>query len=363
MAANNNRISSSNFNYNNATYTLRLSTSGSDKKTKGGAVYIGGTDNRIEDSTFFHNTAVATNESSRIVQTTPGLLGAYLETTGVNDDGLGGAIYVGNNNNRISSSNFDYNTARNGSAIYNDATGTLFNGDTFIKNQAWSYILEVNATPEKANYGDNVSINVYNYVAGDNILNAIYNAGDVSDVTFNNVKYIIDDDESKIKSTPATNTNPVLGAQKDVLYQDARERYQPIVVEIYNENGTKVIENKTILSDYEGNYTFDLAGLRPGKYNILAYHPEDRNYKYIITQNIFEVLPYVDLNITKSVDKDIVLVDNEITFTVVVSNAANATNATNVTVKDILPAGMELISATLQMVHIILLQTFGLLVI
>ena len=347
MAANNNVVDNSNFNYNNATYTLRLDTSKNKDKTKGGAIYIGGKNNIIQNSAFFNNTANATNESSRIVQDTPGLLGAYLETTGVNDDGLGGAIYVGNNNNIISTSEFDYNVARNGSAIYNDATGTHFNGDTFIKNQAWSYILKVNATPEKSYYGDKVSINVYNYVAGDNILNAIYNAGNVNDVTFNDVKYIIDDDESKIRSTPSTDTNPVLGAKKDVLYQDALERYQPIVVEIYNEDGSKLINNRTILSDYEGNYTFDVTGLPAGKYNILAYHPEDRNYKYIITQNVFEIVPCVVLNVTKVVEPEDTIIGDVVTFTIVVTNNGPS-NATNVTIKDTFPTdGLTIISGDL----------------
>jgi len=48
-------------------------------------------------------------------------------------------------------------------------------------------------------------------------------------------------------------------------------------------------------------------GLAPGNYSIKAYHPEDRNYKYIVTANIFEVLPIADLSIIKGVEKTPVL--------------------------------------------------------
>ena len=339
MAGVNDEINNCNFNYNNATYNLRLNTSESDKKTKGGAIYIAGENNVIRNSNFYNNTACATNESSTIVQTTPGLLGAYLVTTGVDDDGLGGAIYIEANNNEITSNEFDYNVARNGSAIYNNASGTYFKDDLLVKNQAWSYVLDVNATPNRTYYGLKIEINLYNYVAGDNILNGIYNAKDVEDVTFNSVRYIIDDDVNKVRKTSASDIHPVLNAKEGVLYQDSLERYQPMVVEIYNESGS-LVRNLTALTDLYGNHTFELNGLAPGNYSIKAYHPEDRNYKFIWTQNIFEILPYVDLNITKTVSDDIVILGDNITFTVIVSNAKNGTNATNVTVKDILPKGL-----------------------
>ena len=344
IACNKNKISESKFTHNNATYDLRVDTSNDDHKTKGGAIYIAGKENIIENSKFYNNTACATNESSRIVQDKPGLLGAHLETSGVDDDGLGGAIYIEGSDNKINSNEFDYNVARNGSAIYNDASGTSLSDGLFIKNQAWSYVLEVNATPDKINYGDDIPINVYSYIAGDNILNGIYNAKGVNDMTFNNVGYIINDDESQIRKT--NEAHPVLGAQDGVLYQDSLERYQPIVVEIRDNTG-KVIFNKTILSDYKGNHTFKLTGakslkLTQGNYILKAYHPEDRNYKYIVTANEFEVVPNVHLNITKVADGNDYGIGDEITFTINVTNNGPS-NATNVTVKDSLPDGLELL--------------------
>lgn len=348
--SNGNKISTSNFNYNNATYDIRV-TKGDDYKTKGGAIYIAGENNVVEKSKFYNNTAVATNESTRIIQTTPGILGAYLEVTGVDDDGLGGAIYIDGNNNKINSDEFDYNVARNGSAIYNNASGTSFNGGLFIKNQAWSYVLEVNATPNKVYHGDDIPINVYNYVAGDNILNAIYNAKGVNDVTFNDVGYVIDDDASKIRRTPAVDTNPVLGAQEGKLYQDSRERYMPIVIEFVNNKNRETILTKTVLTDLYGNHSFKLTGddslkLTPGNYTVRAHHPEDRNYKYIITVNEFEIIPKVVLDVKKVADDNDYGLGDIITFTITVTNNGPS-NATNVIVNDTLPQGLSLVEGDL----------------
>ena len=349
----NNVISDSYFNYNNATYSLRVDTSKNKDKTKGGAIYIGGENNVIEDSEFIGNVANATNDTAVIVQTTPGLLGAYLDVAGVNDDGLGGAIFIGANGNNITGKNeFRNNIARNGSAVYNDASGTYFKGGIFYRNQAWSYVLEVNGTNKtcckdniinKIYYGADVEIKLYNYIAGDNILNGIYNAGNVGDVTFNSVGYIINNDLGQKMTTVATDTNPVLGAQEGMLYQDSLERYQPMVITVRcNETG-EIVANETVLTDLYGNYSFDLVGLNPGNYTIVAYHPEDMNYKYIITANVFEVVPLVDLSIKKSIAEDPILVGDNAVFTIVVSNAANASEATNVIVNEVLPNGLTVV--------------------
>ena len=352
----NNLISGSYFNYNNATYSLRVDTSKNKDKTKGGAIYIGGENNVIEDSEFIGNVANATNDTAVIVQTTPGLLGAYLDVNGVDDDGLGGAIFIGANGNNITGKNeFRDNIARNGSAVYNDASGTYFKGGTFYRNQAWSYVLEVNGTNKtcckdniinKIYYGADVEIKLYNYIAGDNILNGIYNARNVGDVTFNSVGYIINDDTGIIKTTVASDTNPVLGAREGMLYQDSLERYQRMAITVRcNETG-EIVANKTVLTDLYGNYSFDLVGLNPGNYTIVAYHPEDMNYKYIITANVFEVVPLVDLSIKKSIAEDPILVGDNAVFTIVVSNAANANEATNVIVNEVLPNGLTVVDVS-----------------
>ena len=350
----NNLISGSYFNYNNATYSLRVDTSKNNDKTKGGAIYIGGENNVIDDSKFTGNVANATNDTAVIVQTTPGLLGAYLDVTGVDDDGLGGAIFIGADGNNITSNKFENNIARNGSAVYNDASGTYFKGGTFYRNQAWSYVLEVNGTNKtyckdniinKIYYGNDVTIKLYDYVAGDNILNGIYNARGVNDVKFNDVGYMIYDDDSRIEHTKASDIKPVLGPQEGQLYQDSRERYQPMKIIVRCKETGKIVANKSVLTDLYGDYSFDLSGLNPGNYTIVAYHPEDMNYKYIITANVFEIVPIVDLSIKKFIAEDPILVGENAVFTIIVNNAANASEATNVLIKEVLPKGLTVIDA------------------
>ena len=335
MNAVDNYIKYSNFTLNNATYTLRkVNTTGNNNKTKGGAVYIADEDNVIENSKFYNNTA-STNRPYNNKGNDPSS----------SDDGFGGAIFVGANKSNITSSEFNDNKACNGSAIYNDAENTLLKDDTFIKNQAWSYNLDVNATPKVNHYGDTITIDIANYTGGDNILNGIYNAKSVNNLKFNNVKYLVNDSESNIGTT--AETYPVEGAEKStggtLLYQDSLERYQKIILEFINNETGKVVRNVTVRTDYEGNYTFNVTGFNPGNYTVKAYHPEDRNYKYIVNLATFKVQPYVDINITKTVDNYYTVIGDNVTFTVTVSNAGNSSNATKIKVKDFIPAAANLI--------------------
>ena len=331
----NNYIKYSNFTLNNATYTLRkVNTTGNNNKTKGGAVYIADEENVIENSKFYNNTA-STERPYNNKGNDPSS----------SDDGFGGAIFVGANKSNITSSEFNDNRACNGSAIYNDAENTLLKDDTFIKNQAWSYTLDVNATPKVTHYRDTITIDIANYTGGDNILNGIYNAKSIDSLTFDSVKYLINDSESNIGTT--AQAHPVEGAKNSkagtLLYQDPLERYQKIILEFINNETGKVVRTETVRTDYEGNYTFDVDGFAPGNYTVKAYHPEDRNYKYIGVLTSFEVLPYVDINITKTVDNYYTIVGNNVTFTVTVSNADNSSNATNIKVKDLIPGAANLI--------------------
>ena len=335
MNAVDNYIKYSNFTLNNATYTLRkVNTTGNNNKTKGGAVYIADEDNVIENSKFYNNTA-STNRPYNNKGNDPSS----------SDDGFGGAIFVGADKSNITSSEFNDNKACNGSAIYNDAENTLLKDDTFIKNQAWSYKLDVNATPKVNHYGDTITIDIANYTGGDNILNGIYNAKFVNNLKFNNVKYLVNDSESNIGTT--AQANPVKGAENSdagkLLYQDSLERYQKIILEFINNETGKVVRNVTVRTDYEGNYTFNVTGFNPGNYTVKAYHPEDRNYKYIVNLATFKVQPYVDINITKTVDNYYTVIGDNVTFTVTVSNAGNSSNATKIKVKDFIPAAANLI--------------------
>ena len=340
MEAANNYIKYSNFTLNNATYTLRkVNTTGNNNKTKGGAVFINGTGNVIENSKFMNNTAVTEREYNN-----------KTNNPSLSDDGFGGAVYVGANNAKITSSEFNDNKACNGSALYNDASGTDLTGDKFIKNQAWSYTLDVNATPNSTYYGHNITIEIANYTGGDNIINGIYNAKSVNDITFTNVNYLINDTETNVGTT--SEAHPVSGVENSndgaLLYQDSLERYQTIVLEFISNETGKVVRTVSVKTDAYGNYTLNVTGFAPGNYTVKAYHPEDRNYKYIGDLTSFEILPYVDINITKTVDSYYTIVGNNVTFTVTVSNAGNASNASNIKVKDVIPraANLELVKST-----------------
>ena len=337
VEGNNNNIINSNFENNTATYDLRLTTS-SNLKTKGGAIYVKGENTVVKDSKFYNNTA-ETNAAYNN-------LGNSLSAT---DDGFGGAIYIAQNNANIANNEFNDNKAVNGSAIYNDAKGTVLDGGLFVKNQAWSYILNATAVPNSTYYGSNITMSVANYTGGDNIINGVYNAAGVDDIVFDEVNYIVNNDESQISRTKA-NVNPVLGAENSdegkLLYQDSLERYQVMTFEIISNKTGKVVRTYNYNTDLYGNYSFDLTGLEPGNYTLKAYHTEDRNYKYIESQATFEIIDYVDLNITKDVSSYYTILGNNVTFTVTVSNAKNASNATNLTIKDVLPAGLEYLKVT-----------------
>ena len=330
----NNKIINSNFYNNNATYNLRVSTS-EDLKTKGGAIYINKENTVIENSKFYNNSANTIRSYN-----------GNGNDPSASDDGFGGAIYVDADNANIKSSEFNDNKACNGSALYNDAADTLLDGDTFIKNQAWSYILNASVVPNSTYYGTTIKISVLNYTGGDNILNGIYNNADVDDIVFNEVTYIVNNSESETRKT-GNSVRPVLGAtQSTDLYQDSLERYQEITVEIISNSTGEVVRTENIKTDLYGNYSFDISGLVPGNYTIRAYHNEDRNYKYILTTQNLEIISFVDLNITKDVSSYYTIKGNNITFTVTVSNANNASNATNLIIKDVLPVGLEYLSVT-----------------
>ena len=321
-------IANSSFRNNNATYNLRVNTTNNKNKTKGGAIFVAGENTLVDNSEFVNNTAVTNrtynengNDGSK------------------SDDGFGGAIYVDSNNVNITSSDFNDNKACNGSALYNNASNLLLKNDSFVKNQAWSYTLKANTTVNSTYYGSTVTVIISNYTGGDNIINGIYNAKSVSDIKFNNVNYIINDTESNVGIT--TDEYPVNGAKNSNngarLYQDSLERYQVITVEVINNETGQIVLVKTIKTDYYGNNTIKITDrLAPGNYTIKSYHAEDRNYKGIVTLSNFKVLPYVDVNITKTVNTNITFIGGNITFTIIVSNAANGTNATNLTIKDII---------------------------
>ena len=271
------------------------------------------------------------------------------------DQGLGGAIYIRGDNNRIAFSHFNLNTARNGSAVYNRGNNLSFEDDDFEENQAWSYLLPTTANPELSYYSETNTVKVeIIYIGGDNIINAIHNDGSPKNVFFYNVTY---DHSTGKKTTTADEIHPRDGVENSEdgkwLYQDSREDLQTVNVDIvHKETGEVVYKNyDSNLLGYSvygdagsktglyGNITVYLVGLNPGNYTVNAEHPEDLLYKEISNSTKFEILPVADLAIVKEVSNKTPNFGDIITWTLKVTN--NGPNdATGVYVTDKLPAGL-----------------------
>ncbi|WP_369333923.1 hypothetical protein [uncultured Methanobrevibacter sp.] len=292
----------------------------------GGAIHSIGSHAKILNSKFIDNHAIPNEED--------------------HEYGLGGAIFINGNNNEVSFSEFEYNTARNGSAIYNRGNGFVLNDDSFENNQAWSYLLNAYADPELSYYSKNNTVKVeIIHIAGDNLINAIHNDGSPNGIFFYNVTY---EHSTGKKTTGPEEINPRDGVENSEngkwLYQDPREDLQIVYVDIvHNETGEVVYRNyDPNLLGYSvygadgnktglyGNITVYLVGLNPGNYNVKAVHPEDFLYKEISNTTKFKINPVADLSIVKEVSNKTPLK--------VTNNGPN--DATGVYVTDSLPAGL-----------------------
>ena len=274
--------------------------------------------------------------------------------------GIGGAIYIRGNFNDVAFCDFEYNTARNGSAIYNNGRNFTIEDSNFHLNQAFSYLLIVMASPEISNYTKNnkITINV-THIGGDNIINAIHNDGDCRNVFFYNVTYEHSSTAGGKRNSGLKVINPVNGVENSnggkLLYQDPREDLQFIKLTVSREKDANDLLaasiNGDIIKEFSGrtglygNITFELTGdLQPGKYNVYAEHPEDWLYKQIENSTSFEILSYVDLSIEKSSDKDSYFVGDIATYTITLNSLGS--EAHNVVVREILPFAHEIISYT-----------------
>ena len=193
----------------------------------GGAVYSTASDVSISDSTFSGNTAE-----------------------------YGGAVYSTASNISTASSTFDGNKAINGSAIYLDDSTLSASTTKFGDNQAYSYRLPI------VYNGTSVGAILY---GGDNILNAIYNNGDSSNVIINGVS-VVDGAERSQGGT--------------IVYQDLREYNQEINLTIYDIRQDSFTKSAG-LTDIYGKYTIPYEFKDEYCYIVYANHPEDDMYKAI----------------------------------------------------------------------------------
>lgn len=323
------RVEGSYVNVLNATFIGNKAISDGVSKSQAGALGISGNNVNIDSSYFANNTVEG--DAGAI-----GVKGSHIKVTNsqfysnhanpFNNDlntGLGGAIYTMGNNVTYDNAIFRYNTAVNGSALFVDGVASLKN-IVFYRNQAYTYALPIIVQNPKNPYGVTVNVTVV-IIGGNNIANAIHHVGQLNDISFDNVTYLFNVNGTIMnRTTGADELHPVDGVENSkngtLIYRDERENTQlinPIV--IYDEDGN-IIYNETLISSIYGDVRFSLSGLAPGNYTIKAEHPEDLFYKAIKNETNFEVVGFVDLDVDITTDKNYYGLDEEVEWTISLTN-------------------------------------------
>ena len=323
------RVEGSYVNVLNATFIGNKAISDGVSKSQAGALGISGNNVNIDSSYFANNTVEG--DAGAI-----GVKGSHIKVTNsqfysnhanpFNNDlntGLGGAIYTMGNNVTYDNAIFRYNTAVNGSALFVDGVASLKN-IVFYRNQAYTYALPIIVQNPKNPYGVTVNVTVV-IIGGNNIANAIHHVGQLNDISFDNVTYLFNVNGTIMnRTTGADELHPVDGVENSkngtLIYRDERENTQSInPIVIYNEDGN-IIYNETLISSIYGDVRFSLSGLAPGNYTIKAEHPEDLFYKAIKNETNFEVVGFVDLDVDITTDKNYYGLDEEVEWTISLTN-------------------------------------------
>ena len=323
------RVEGSYVNVLNATFIGNKAISDGVSKSQAGALGISGNNVNIDSSYFANNTVEG--DAGAI-----GVKGSHIKVTNsqfysnhanpFNNDlntGLGGAIYTMGNNVTYDNAIFRYNTAVNGSALFVDGVASLKN-IVFYRNQAYTYALPIIVQNLKNPYGVTVNVTVV-IIGGNNIANAIHHVGQLNDISFDNVTYLFNVNGTIMnRTTGADELHPVDGVENSkngtLIYRDERENTQSInPIVIYDEDGN-IIYNETLISSIYGDVRFSLSGLAPGNYTIKAEHPEDLFYKAIKNETNFEVVGFVDLDVDITTDKNYYGLDEEVEWTISLTN-------------------------------------------
>ena len=323
------RVEGNYVNVLNATFIGNKAISDGVSKSQAGALGISGNNVNIDSSYFVNNTVEG--DAGAI-----GVKGSHIKVTNsqfysnhadpFNNDlntGLGGAIYTMGNNVTYDNAIFRYNTAVNGSALFVDGVASLKN-IVFYRNQAYTYALPIIVQNPKNPYGVTVNVTVV-IIGGNNIANAIHHVGQLNDISFDNVTYLFNVNGTIMnRTTGADEFHPVDGVENSkngtLIYRDERENTQSInPIVIYDEDGN-IIYNETLISSIYGDVRFSLSGLAPGNYTIKAEHPEDLFYKAIKNETNFEVVGFVDLDVDITTDKNYYGLDEEVEWTISLTN-------------------------------------------
>ena len=323
------RVEGNYVNVLNATFIGNKAISDGVSKSQAGALGISGNNVNIDSSYFANNTAEG--DAGAI-----GVKGSHIKVTNsqfysnhadpFNNDlntGLGGAIYTMGNNVTYDNAIFRYNTAVNGSALFVDGAASLKN-IVFYRNQAYTYVFPIIVQNPKTPYGVTVNVTVV-IIGGNNIANAIHHVGQLNDISFENVTYLFNVNGTIMnRTTGPDELHPVDGVENSkngtLIYRDERENTQSInPIVIYDEDGN-IIYNETLISSIYGDVRFSLSGLAPGNYTVKAEHPEDLFYKSIKNETNFEVVGFVDLDVNITTDKDYYGLDEEVEWTISLTN-------------------------------------------
>ena len=332
---------------NNANVTN--STFKNNTASKGGAgIYVNGDYSYLSQNTFdnnnasIHGGAIYSQGDHAVITNSKFYNNNAIPNIADEEQGLGGAIFIRGNHNKISYSYFEGNTARNGSAIYNRGENLTIEDDTFIENQAWSYLLTSVSDKKRIYYDPEgvVTINV-THRGGDNIINAIHNDGSPENIFFNNVTY--ESSVNHIQNTGNELINPVDGVEKSdhgtLLYQDDREDLQNITIVVTHVETGNVVINNNYKTGIFGNVSVSRKGLLPGNYSVNVTHFEDGLYKFITNTTFFEILPVADLAVEKFVSNKTPNFGDVITWTIIATNHG-FNNVSDAYVIDKLPEGL-----------------------
>ena len=323
------RVEGNYVNVLNATFIGNKAISDGVSKSQAGALGISGNNVNIDSSYFANNTAEGDAGAISVKGSHIKVTNSQFYSNHVNpfnndlNTGLGGAIYTMGNNVTYDNAIFRYNTAVNGSALFVDGVASLKN-IVFYRNQAYTYALPIIVQNPKNPYGVTVNVTVV-IIGGNNIANAIHHVGQLNDISFDNVTYLFNVNGTIMnRTTGADELHPVDGVENSkngtLIYRDERENTQSInPIVIYDEDGN-IIYNETLISSIYGDVRFSLSGLAPGNYTIKAEHPEDLFYKAIKNETNFEVVGFVDLDVDITTDKNYYGLDEEVEWTISLTN-------------------------------------------
>ena len=229
----------------------------------GGALWLGGSGALLNGERFIDNVAVS----------------------------KGGAIIMDTGTFQLNNSYFRGNNASMGSAIFKGSGTIYINNPTFVYNQAASNLLSVYRE------GNNFKVIFSGF---DNILNAIWNNGDLSGIFIDGV-------------------NPVKGAlmsnNGELLYEDMCEFDQIITATVLDRDGN-VINKLTQKTNIYGAAYFTIDE----GYKVIFAHPEDEFYTGI------ESVDYISgIKVEKITLTPVVVNTTQVKFQIAVINSGNYT--------------------------------------